>query len=213
MNKKTERKENQAKLLNIVEQGSSKMIQEELMQRAKNAVLEMAVSLLEQDVNQLCGAPFSRKQEFYFYRGGSEQSSIIVGGAKYPIQRPRVKGKDGEVELPMLSKLRDQDLLDERMRDNMLLGVSSRNYEKVIQGYTEKLGISKSSVSRAFVRASQKELDKINSGDLSKYSFVGIMIDGLEVAGRRPIFYHRLWSATLPFTARKFLVSLMALRR
>lgn len=184
MNKKPRLEENQEKLLSIFEGQSSAVIQEVLLQKAKVAVLEMAVTLLEEDANRLCGRPFSRKGECLNHRGGSERSSIIVGGAKYPITRPRVRGEEGEVELPTLSKLRDQDLLDEHMKNHMLLGVSSRNYDKVVEGYSDKLGISRSSVSRAFIRASQKELDKINTGDLSSYSFVAVMVDGLEVAGR-----------------------------
>jgi transposase-like protein len=54
----------------------------------------------------------------------------------------------------------------------------------VISSYSKKLGASKSSVSRAFVRASQKDLDLLNGADLSSYSFVAIMIDGVEIAGR-----------------------------
>ncbi len=70
------------------------------------------------------------------------------------------------------------------MRQRMLLGVSTRNYDLVVDGYTQKLGISRSSVSRAFVRASQKDLDSINEGKLDNYTFVALMIDGLEIGGR-----------------------------
>ncbi len=62
--------------------------------------------------------------------------------------------------------------------------MSSRNYEQVIDGYTQKLGVSRSSVSRAFIRASQKDLDRINEGPLGGERFVALMIDGLEIGGR-----------------------------
>ena len=82
-----------------------------------------------------------------------------------PVTRPRVRNEDGEVKLSTLEKLRSQDLLDDRIREKMLLGVSSRKYGKVIDAYAESLGVSKSAASRAFKRASQKELDSINEAE------------------------------------------------
>jgi transposase-like protein len=70
------------------------------------------------------------------------------------------------------------------MHKAMLAGVSSRNYDKVIEGYGEKFGVAKSSVSRAFVRASQKDLEAINGASLSEYRFVAITIDSFDVYGR-----------------------------
>lgn len=42
---------------------SSIDIQQMLLARAKNSVLEMAIDLLEQDMEGLCGKPFGRKTE------------------------------------------------------------------------------------------------------------------------------------------------------
>ena len=102
----------------------------------------------------------------------------------YGIRRPRVRQANREVALPTLAQLQAQDLLDEQMRHRMVLGVSTRNYKQVIDGYTEKLGVARSSVSRAFVRTSQKDLDSINEGPLGEYAFVAVMIEGLEIGGR-----------------------------
>jgi transposase-like protein len=66
----------------------------------------------------------------------------------------------------------------------MIDGLSSRNYSKVIKGFSQRTGISKSSVSRAFLRASQKDLDQLNHADLSSYRFIGIMVDGSDYARR-----------------------------
>jgi putative transposase len=68
-----------------------------------------------------------------------------------------------------------------------LLGVSTRNYSEAIEGYKGKFGDSKSSVSRAFERASKKDLDAINHSDLREYSFIGLVLDGLEIKGRTVI--------------------------
>jgi transposase-like protein len=159
-------------------------IQAVLGERAKPAALAMAVVLLEQDAEALGGERYERKRAGLGYRGGHEQASVVVEGAKCGIRRPRVRKDNQEVALPTLTKLQSQDLLDAQMRQRRVLGVSTRNYGQVINGYSERLGVSRSSVSRALVRASQKDLDWINEGKLDAYSFVALMLDSLEVGGR-----------------------------
>lgn len=162
----------------------ARQIQEEMLDRCKHAALGMGIALLEEEVAARCGPAFSRKGEGLCRRGGSEPTSIIVHGAKYRVRRPRVRDADGEVKLEALEKLQTQDLLDEKIHHAMLAGVSTRNYDKVIEGYSEKFGVSKSSASRAFVRASQKDLDVINGAPLTEYRFVAIVLDSFEVYGK-----------------------------
>jgi putative transposase len=159
-------------------------LQAEILQRCKQAALSMGVALLEEEVSALCGPAYSRKGEQLCHRGGTESTRIVVAGAKYQIQRPRVRDENGEVPLEMLEKLQTQDLLDGKIHSSMLPGVSSRNYERVIEGYADKLGVSKSSASRAFIRASQKDLDELNGGALSEHQFVAITVDSFDVNGR-----------------------------
>lgn len=161
---------------------SSIDVQRLLLERAKNAVLATAVELMEQDMQQLCGVPFARKSsDGLCHRGGSDMTSLMVDGAKVPVGRPRARRNGKEVELPSLEKMRDQDLLDSQMLQRIMRGVSTRNYEGVINGFAEKTGVAKSSVSRAFKRASKKDLDAINNADLSEYKFVAILIDGTGI--------------------------------
>ena len=184
MQKTRVEKEKQGKLLSVLAALDAQALQGVLLERAKQAALAMAVALLEQDAEVLCGPRYSRKTAPQCQRGGSERSTVVLEGARYGIRRPRVRQANREVALPTLAKLQAQDLLDEQMRHRMVLGVSTRNYKQVIDGYTEKLGVARSSVSRAFVRASQKDLDSINEGPLGEYAFVAVMIEGLEIGGR-----------------------------
>lgn len=164
---------------------SSIDVQKLMASRAKDAMAALGLELLEQDVKRLTGKPFSRKGDELLYRGGSAKSSLMVDGAKIPIERPRVRDHDGsEVELPIFEKLRDQDLYDEQIAGRLMSGVSTRNYQPVVDALSKKTGISKSSVSRAFVKASKKDLDKINLADLSEYKFVAIFIDGTNFSDK-----------------------------
>lgn len=159
-----------------------------LAERAKNAMAALGLELLEQEANRLSGEPFSRKTEDLVYRGGSAPTSLLVDGAKIPITRPRLRNAKGqEVPMPILEKLRDQDLCDEQMRTRIIHGVSTRNYKCLIDEFSKKTGVSKSAVSRAFKRASQKDLDAINTSDLKEYKFIAIMIDGTGVGEKTVI--------------------------
>lgn len=176
--------ETQGELLGVIAGLEPEVIQAVLLERAKQAALTMAVALLEQDAEALCGQRYERKNAGLSYRGGHEQTAVVVEGAKYTVQRPRVRKNNREVALPTLAKLQSQDLLDAQMHQRMVLGVSTRNYDQVIDGYSEKLGVARSSVSRAFIRASQKDLDTINDGKLEAHAFVALLIDGVEIGGR-----------------------------
>lgn len=164
---------------------SSIDVQQILLERAKNAILQTAIELMEQDMERLCGVRFGRKSgEDLCHRGGSEKTSLMLDGASYSVRRPRARKNGEEVELESLTKMRDRDLLDQQMQERLVRGVSTRNYEGVISNLSSKTGISKSSVSRAFKRSSKKDLDDINSCDLSQHKFVAILIDGTNIGGR-----------------------------
>lgn len=164
---------------------SSIDIQKMMAERSKRAVAALGLELLEQEVEALCGARFSRKSDGQFYRGGSAPTSLLVDGAWQEGSRPRVRdGAGREVQLDTLAKLQDRDLCDARMRERLMAGVTGRNYDEVVDAFSKKTGISKSAVSEAFIRVSKKDLDAINGGDLSAYRFVALMIDGTIVDGR-----------------------------
>jgi putative transposase len=158
-------------------------IQDHFKERAKAAALSFGLELLEAETSALCGARYGREGECY--RHGKERTTLTLGAARYPVERPRIRSGDGsrEVYPESLAKLRRVDLLDAEMHKRMLRGASTRNYEGVIEGYSDKIGISKSSVSRAFIRSSQKELDAINGDSLSAHEFVALIVDGIEIDG------------------------------
>lgn len=163
---------------------SSRELQIKLMEDCRNAALNFARALMEDEVEKLAGKKFSHKSDHQCHRGGSDQTRIVVGGEKVSVTRPRVRNGKGEVELSTLSRLQDQDIFDEEIKDRMVLGVSSRNYEPVVKSWSKKLSVSKSNVSRAFIKASRRDLEKINTQDLSPYGFIALMIDGVEIAER-----------------------------
>lgn len=163
---------------------SSRDIQELLLEDCRNAALSFARALMEQEVERISGPKFSHKSIGQVWRGGSDQTHIVVGGEKMSVTRPRARDRNGEIQLSSLARLQDQDIFDDEIRERMVRGVSTRNYEPVVKSWSEKLSISKSNVSRAFVRASKRDLERINTQDLSEYEFIALMVDGVEIGER-----------------------------
>lgn len=153
----------------------------------KRATLELVSELYLQEVEEICGKPFSRKGEDGFYRGGSDPSTVLVNGQRIVVKKPRVKSAGREVELHTHRALREHDMLSERITNHMLKGVSSRNYDRLLEELEGGLGLKKSAVSKAFVKGSKQILDDINGRLLADHDWLALMIDGIEFSGRHVI--------------------------
>jgi transposase-like protein len=69
----------------------------------------------------------------------------------------------------------------------MVRGVSTREYEQIIDVARDGFGVAKSSVSRDFVRASAAEVQALAERRFDGEHFPAIMIDGVEYAGETMI--------------------------
>jgi len=147
----------------------------------------VAISLLEDEVEQLCGPRHEWSQAGRTAtRYGRQQGYICVGGQKTRIQRPRVRStttqQGGEVRLERYDQLQQPDVLPQAFLRRMLRGVSTRDYEGVIDQTVAACGITKSSVSRGFVRASAHSLAAWTSRSLARTRYVAVFVDGVEYA-------------------------------
>ena len=149
----------------------------------REAALALVHGLFLEEVEQLCGAPFSRKAEGAHYRGGSDPGSVILQGQRIGVKKARVKRLGKDVELKSYAALQGFDLLQERVLRHMMSGVSTRQYDGLLEAVAGGLGLKKSSVSKAFIRGSKQALDAINGRDLSDPQWAVVMIDGIEFAG------------------------------
>ena len=64
----------------------------------------------------------------------------------------------------------------------VLYGISCRNYEMAAESIPGAIGLSSSSVSRAFVSASAAKLKVFQERDLSAEKFVAVFVDGKTFA-------------------------------
>jgi len=142
-------------------------------------------AVLEEEVCTLAGARYARKTpEFPGRRHGSNPGSIRLAGQQVPFPIPRVREADGEEEIPLatLSLVRQQGLLDEVLLKRVLYGISCRNYEAAATAVPGAIGLSSSTVSRAFTQASAKQLKALQERDLSELDLVAVFLDGKTFA-------------------------------
>lgn len=154
-----------------------------LQDRLQGSALKLVYQLLKDEMCHLCGQPYSRKPEHAYRRGGSDAGSVYLSGQRVGIKKPRLHDQKGEILLESYQALREFDLLDEDIARLLLRGVSTRDYREAIGQIEGGLGLKRTSVSLAFIRSSQKDLDKLNGRDLAGYVFVGVFFDGIEFAG------------------------------
>jgi hypothetical protein len=89
----------------------------------------------------------------------------------------------GEVPLETYARLQDPEAMPEAVLRRMIRGVSTRDYENVIDPTRDGFGVKKSSVSRGFVRASAAQVEALIERRFNGMHFPVIMIDGVEHAG------------------------------
>lgn len=154
-------------------------IRELVVHQLRAAALNFMVTLFRDEVDQLCGPAFKHKKGHYALRGGSEKGSVIIQGQRMAVTRPRVRRGKDEVPLESYSAMQGFDILSETIMSHMLSGVSTRNYEPLLDEIQGGLGLSKSSVSKAFKIGSAQALNEINGRSLATQRWVSLMIDGI----------------------------------
>jgi putative transposase len=115
---------------------------------------------------------------------GGELSPVFYDKQKVLIDRPRLRGKDNkEIPLKTFQAFRDSSGMRKSVMKNMVLGISSRNYEEAVTDFMKGYGIKKSSVSRHFVKATAEQMREFLERDLSGLDLVTMFIDGIEFRG------------------------------
>ena len=111
---------------------------------------------------------------------GTEPWICFLRGPEGQDQRASGSRSEAGQEVPLKSyeRLQNPDYVDEIALSRVINGVSQGKYERAAEHVPETFGISKSSVSRKFIRASAKRLQEFLTRDLSCHDIVAIFIDG-----------------------------------
>lgn len=141
----------------------------------------IASKLLEDEVQQMCGERYERVAGREASRHGRQRGWISISGQKVPVDRPRVRA-GGELPLSRYQLLQREEAMPEAALRRMVRGVSTRDYAGVVDAATESFGIRRSSVSRAFIEASRREVEELMTRRFDGIRFPVIFIDGVVYA-------------------------------
>lgn len=162
-------------------------VKEGLLAFAVGVGMQVFRTLLEEDVIRVAGDkgkhnPGSRTA----YRHGEEPSSMVLGGRRVEVARPRVRGvAGGEIPLATWAAFAGEELLSDQTMAAVLAGVSTRSYKQTLEPVGADLGASatsRSAVSRRFVARTTSALGDLMAKDLSELPICVIFADGIEEA-------------------------------
>ena len=146
------------------------------------AGLQIIRAVIEEEVTRRVGPRYQPSGEGSCRRWGQQPGYVVFAGQKVPVQRPRVRSREGqEVELESYSRLQHDGRRQRAVREGIVAGLTSRNYQRAVQSVLDGYGIQKSSVSREFVQASAAQLKKLCERNLAELDLVAILIDGIHL--------------------------------
>jgi len=152
--------------------------------------LEAVCEELQREVTQLAGEKNSRKNNRTpNRRWGSQKGSVYLADQKVPIQVPRVRDVEAnmEVALDVYHQLQHPRKMDEGLLLRVLKGLSTRSYETCAEAVPEAFGLSASTVSRRFIKASAAKLRQFQERSLADYDLVALFMDGKTFADQEMI--------------------------
>ena len=146
-------------------------------------------SVMDSEVEQLVGKRSQRKVGRQAYRWGTESGFCVIDGQRVPIDRPRVRDKAHEKEIPLGSYelFQRASLIGETVWHKIMHGLTMRSYKEVVQQFADAYGLEKSTTSDHFIETSRLKLEQLQKRSYRELSFSVIIIDGTIFKGEHLI--------------------------
>jgi len=147
--------------------------------------LQAVEDALQQEVLALAGPRYAHADgRPAIARWGAQAGSVFLADQKVPIRVPRVRNRATNTEVPLatyaqLQTPRGQDV---GLFRRVLGGLSCRDYEAAAEAVPEAFGLTTSSVSRRFVRASAKALQTLHERRHDDHDWLVLLLDGKSFA-------------------------------
>ena len=140
--------------------------------------------LLDEEVTALAGERYARKAPSVGgRRHGSNPGTVGLAGQRVPIRVPRIRHvTESEIPLRSYEALHGDRAVNDLLLRRVLYGVSCRNYAAAAEAIPGAIGLSGSTVSRAFIQASATKLREFQERDLSGEDVVALVLDGKTFA-------------------------------
>ena len=168
----------------------------EVREAAKEGLLAMSVAvglkvmaeMMEEELTRKVGPKHAKLTERHATRHASAPGSVVLGGRRIKVRRPRARTMDGtEVHLNTYSAFSHDDQLREVVMERMLAGLATRRHRVANEPVGRSIearssATSRSAVSRRFVARTKGALRELMARDLSDLGVAVLMIDGVKFA-------------------------------
>lgn len=136
---------------------------------------------LDAEVRQLAGERYRRVGRTPGrVRWTKQEGAVFLGDHKVPIRYQRVRDVWHNVDVPLsvYQAFGKPKEMDEGLLRRVLLGLSCGRYREAVEAVPPAFGLSRSSVSRRFISASSRKLERLLKRDLRKLSLAAVIVDG-----------------------------------
>ncbi len=140
---------------------------------------------LHQEVERLAGPRYARHAGCPGHvRWSKERGSVCLLDQRIPLTYQRVRDRHRNTDVPLAPyvALQHPRQLDEGLLRRVLHGLSCRRYRECAETIPQAFGLSASSVSRRFIRASERQLRALQERRLDGYNLVALVLDGKTFA-------------------------------
>ena len=146
-------------------------------------------TVLDNEVEEVVGQRGKPDRNRRAYRWGKESGFCIIDGQRVPIDRPRVRSRAHNKEIPLGSYelFQRASLMEETVWHKIMHGLSMRSYKEVVQQFVDAYGLEKSTISEHFIEASRVKLEQLMKRSLAGVPLVAMFIDGTIFKGQNLI--------------------------
>ncbi len=142
----------------------------------------MAEAIMYMEREEIAGPDYYPRDRS-IQKWASQPGSIYIADQKVRVERPRLRGPQGEIGLSSYESLKRAGGFSEELLDKILRGISCRKYVDTVVETANAFGVSANSVSQHIVAATAKKLEEFKGRDLSGFQLFAIFIDTIRRAG------------------------------
>jgi putative transposase len=168
--------------------GIAGVAREGLLAMSVAAGMAVMRTMFDAEIAAACGPKGKHDPDRCASRHGGGRGSVVLGGRRVPVTRPRARTSDGnEVPLATYDLFTAEDQLTAVVMERMLAGLATRRHVRAAEPVGHEVEVSasatsRSAISRRFVSQTKTALAELLARDLSALDIKVLMIDGEHIA-------------------------------
>lgn len=143
---------------------------------------QLAQFILYAEREERAGPDYQPRREG-LYKWASEPGSVLLGGQKVTVERPRLRRGNREVRLKSYQAMRDTEGFSGQLLGQSLPGLSGRRYRETVVGAAHALGVSPSAISEHLVEATTRKLQEFRERRLEDFVPFAVFLDTVHRGG------------------------------